>query len=102
MKIWKELTPKEKWHLLIMVLLTILFGFRYYPDNWSKTFTDSLRYLFAYFFYGGVTSYLTAALLKKIFKVELTPKQILKFALFLSLFSAITQGFYEYSNRILK
>ncbi len=87
---------KEKTTLIIIVCVCILFGIRYYPGKWDKSLYESFRWIFAFFFYGGVITYIFNALAKKMFKRSLSFKQGIKVALWLALFFSITQSLHEF------
>ncbi|HHI97246.1 MAG TPA: hypothetical protein ENJ96_05275 [Thermodesulfatator atlanticus] len=92
---WPSFTLKEKIELGIGICLCILFGVRYYPENLSKTLLESLRWIFGFFFYSGVFTYMLRGLCRKIFKQTFSFKTGIKMAVWLAVASAIAQSIHE-------
>jgi len=86
---------REKITLIIVSFFCVLFGIRYYPDNWEKTLYESFRWIFAFFFYSGAITYIFYSLSKKIFRRTFSLKQGIKFAIWLALFFSISQSLHE-------
>lgn len=88
-------TPREKIKLAVAVFLCILFSIRYYPDNLEKTILESLRWIFSFFFYSSVFTYMLRGLCRKIFKQTFSFKTGIKMAIWIALASAVMQSFHE-------
>ncbi|HFB84128.1 hypothetical protein G4V39_09280 [Thermosulfuriphilus ammonigenes] len=91
-----EFSAAERRQLLIMVALCVLFGVRYYPDNLFLTIRESVRYILAFFFYGGTLSFIMCKLVERATKRPISRKAILKFGLILALFFSITEALHVY------
>ena len=89
-------TQREKINLLVISIFCILFGIRYYPGQWEKTLYESFRWIFAFFYFGGATTYIFYALAKKMFKRTFSLKQGIKIAFWLALFFSISQSLHEF------
>ncbi|NPA48617.1 MAG: hypothetical protein GXO20_01425 [Thermodesulfobacteria bacterium] len=92
---WPNFTLKEKLQLLLAVFLCILFSIRYYPGNLEKTLLDSARWIFSFFFYSGVFTYMLRGLSRKVFKRTFSLKTAIKMTVWLALLSSITQSLHE-------
>jgi len=92
---WPSFTLKEKLQLLFGIFLCILFSVRYYPENLEKTLLESFRWMFSFFFYSGVFTYMLRGLCRKIFKQTFSFKTGIKMAIWLAVLSAITQSLHE-------
>ncbi len=92
---WPEFTFKEKFQLFFVVLLCVLFSIRYYPGNPERTLLESSRWIFSFFFYSSVFTYMLRGLCRKIFKQTFSFKTGIKLAVWLALLSAITQSLHE-------
>ncbi len=93
-----QFTLKEKAELAIVAILCVLFSIRYYPDNLQKTLLESFRWIFSFFFYSGVFTYMLRGLCRKIFKQTFSFKTGIKMAMWLALLSAIAQSIHETLN----
>ncbi len=92
---WPVFDRREKINLLIAVLLCLLFSIRYYPHNLEKSFFESFRWIFAFFFYSGAITYIFHGLFRKMFKKTFSFKSGIKFALWLAVFFALSQSIHE-------
>ncbi len=86
-------TGKDIAHVVIMSLITVLFALRRGPILEAGLVT--LRYLLAYFIYGLVTVLVFVGLTKKIFKLNPSRKQMIKWAFGLAAFFSVNQAIHE-------
>jgi len=92
---WPAFERREKINLAVAVLLCVLFGVRYYPGNWEKTFFESFRWIFGFFLYSIAITYILRGLLRKMFKKTFSLKTGIKLALWMAVFFALSQSFHE-------
>lgn len=93
MKNETQWTRQDIGQVLAAVLITILFTLR--MGSPMEVIKEMLRHLWAYAIYSTATVLIIIGLTKKIFKYKPTWKQIIKWAIFLAAFCAVTQFVHE-------
>jgi len=95
---WPSFDQREKFSLVIAAVFCVLFGIRYYPGHWEKTLWESTRWIFGFFFYSAVLTYMLHGLLRKMFKRTFSLKTGIKIAIWLALACSISQSIHDYLN----
>jgi len=92
---WPAFDRREKLNLSLAVVLCVLFGIRYYPSNLERTFYESFRWIFGFFFYSAALTFFFRGLFRKMFKKTFSLKTGIKLALWMAVFFAVSQSIHE-------
>ncbi len=88
-----EWTRKERIHIGVSVLLTLVFSIR--GGEMPGALIMTLRYLFAFYLYGIVMVLIFVGLTKKMFKYEARKRNMILWVFYLAAFFAISQFMHE-------